>query len=135
MKGFGHGLEQGGLAVRNSVLVIAVALAGGFLTVPARADLAPPDACAEADSGKACENATADGKMDQPGTCQKSKCTRATPSGSMEYDCHLCKAGSDKKEDDGGCSIASRREPTALAAAPLLVLGFLYGRRRRCAKA
>ena len=121
--------------MRHLVLVVAVALAGGSLTVPARADLAPPDACAEADSGKACENATVNGMMDQPGTCQKSKCTRATPSGSMEYDCHLCKAGSDKKEDDGGCSVSSRRERTGLATAPLLILGFLYGRRRRRAQA
>lgn len=118
------------------MFVVALALAGGLLmTVPARADLAPPDACAEAQLGKACENASVDGKMDQPGTCQKAKCTRATPSGSMEYDCHLCKAGSAKKEDDGGCSFSGRGERTALAAAPLLIIGFLYGRRRRSAKA
>lgn len=117
--------------MRHSMFVVALALAGGLLAVPARADLAPPDSCAEADVGKACENASANGMMDQPGTCQKAKCTRATPSGSMEYDCHLCKAGSAKKEEDGGCSFSGRNERTALAAAPLLILGFLYGRRRR----
>ena len=120
--------------MRHSMFVVALALAGGLLTVPAHADLAPPDACAEADAGKACENASADGKMDLPGTCQKSKCTRATPSGSMEYDCHLCKTGS-SKEDDGDCSFSARSERTGLAIAPLLILGFLYGRRRRHASA
>ncbi len=120
--------------VRHSLFVVALALTGGLLTVPARADLAPPDACAEADVGKACENASANGKMDLPGTCQKAKCTRATPGGSMEYDCHLCKAGSSAKEDDG-CSFSGRYEHTALGAAPLLLLGFLYGRRRRSSKA
>jgi hypothetical protein len=134
VKCFERGLEQGGSAVRHSILVVGLVLVGGLLTVPAHADLAPPDACAEAEVGKACENASANGKMDQPGTCQKSKCTRATPSGKMEYDCHLCKAGSSGK-DDGGCSFSGRSERTALATAPLLILGLLYGRRRRSSKA
>lgn len=120
--------------VRHSMFVVALALVGGLLTVPARADLAPPDACQEADVGKACENATANGMMDLPGTCQKAKCTRATPSGKMEYDCHLCQAGDAKKDDDGGCSMSGSRERAALSLAPLVVLGFLYGRRRRGTK-
>lgn len=120
--------------VRHSMFVVALALAGALLAVPARADLAPPDACQEADLGKACENASANGMMDLPGTCQKAKCTRATPSGSMSYDCHLCKAGGAAKKDDG-CNMSSRPAPAALATAPLLILGLLYGRRRRSSEA
>ena len=121
--------------MRHSIFAVVLALAGGLLAVPARADLAPVDSCDAADVGKACENALANGKTDLPGTCQKAKCSRATPSGSMEYDCHLCKADSAEKKDDGDCSFSGHSERTALAAAPLLLLGLWYGRRRQHAKA
>lgn len=116
--------------VRHSRFVIALSLAGALLAAPAFADIPPADGCQQADQGKACENATADGKMDLAGTCEKSKCTRATPSGSMSYDCYLCKV-SDAKKDDGGCSTSGSPQNAAFTAVPLLVLGLLWQRRRK----
>lgn len=114
----------------SSKLVMALALAGGLLAGNAFADVAPPDACEAANVGKACNNATKDGAMDQPGKCEAATCTRATPTGSMSYDCFTCKATSSTKKDDGGCSTTGRGQPAALGLVPLLVMGFLYGRRR-----
>lgn len=116
--------------VRHSKFVIALSLAGALLAAPAFADIPPADGCQPADQGKACDNATADGKMDLAGTCEKSKCTRATPSGSMSYDCYLCKV-SKAKEEDGGCSTSGSSKSAAFAAVPLLVLGLLWHRRRK----
>jgi MYXO-CTERM domain-containing protein len=117
---------------RHSPFAIALswALAATLLAVPALADIAPADACQAADEGKACENANADGKMDQPGSCQKATCSRATPNGNMSYDCYLCKAAEAKK-DDGNCSTSGSRKNAAWAAAPLLLLGLLWNRRRK----
>ncbi len=113
------------------MLVVAISLAGMFLVAPASADVAPPDACQATDVGKACDNATKDGKMDRPGTCQADKCTRATPSGGMSYDCYVCKAAASATKDDGGCSTSGRAGSAALALVPLLALGLLWNRRRR----
>ncbi len=116
--------------VRHSMFVVALGFAGMLLAAPAFADIPPADACEAADDGKACDNATKGGKMDQPGKCQKDKCTRATPNGSMSYDCYLCKATSAAK-DDGGCSISGGGANAVFALAPLLALGTLWNRRRR----
>jgi MYXO-CTERM domain-containing protein len=120
------------LVVRHSRFVIALSLAlsGALLAAPAFADIPPADGCQAADAGKACDNASADGKMDLAGTCQKSKCTRATPSGSMSYDCYLCKVAA-AKEDDGGCSTSRSGKNAAFALVPLLVAGLLWSRRRK----
>lgn len=116
--------------VRHSRIVIALLLAAPLLAAPAFADIPPADSCQQADDGKACDNASADGKMDLAGTCQKSKCSRTTPSGAMSYDCYLCKVSA-AKADDGGCSTAGSRKNAAFAALPLLVLGLLWNRRRK----
>lgn len=121
------------------MLVVALSLAGSLLVAAAFADLAPPDACTAADAGKACSNATKDGKMDQPGTCQKETCTRAAPTGSMSYECYRCNAATpsaDKpssatKANSGGCSTSSHTGNTASAFLPLLALGMLRSHRRR----
>jgi MYXO-CTERM domain-containing protein len=118
---------------RYSKFMGSLLLVGTLFAVPAFADIAPPDACQEADLDKACENATVDGKMDQPGTCQKSSCTRATPGGSMTYDCFSCKAGGSAKADDANCSTSSAPGHAAWGIAPLLALGWLFSRRRRSA--
>lgn len=118
---------------RHSMFVVVVSLAGILLAAPAFADIAPPDSCQAADAGKSCDNATTDGKMDQPGTCQKDKCSRATPSGSMSYECYLCKAAA-KADDSGGCSTSGRTSQAALALVPVVALGLLWRRRRRAAK-
>lgn len=115
--------------VRHLRFVVALSLAGALLAAPALADIPPADACQAADVGKACENASADGKMDLDGTCQKSKCSRATPSGTMSYECYLCKVGSAK--DDGGCSTSRSGKNAALGLIPLLALGLLWSRRRK----
>ena len=116
--------------VRHSIVAVALSIAGFVLAAPAFADIPPADACQAADAGKACDNATKDGKMDQPGTCQQAKCTRATPSGSMSYDCYVCQATSAAK-DDGGCSTSGHGGAAAYALVPLLALGMLWNRRRR----
>lgn len=116
---------------RHWLFVMVLSLVAALFTLPALADIPPADACQAADVGKACENATASGKMDLNGTCQKAKCTRATPSGNMSYDCFLCKAGSAKKDDAGGCSTAAGGGNAVFALVPLLVLGLLFNRRRR----
>jgi len=54
------------------------------LTVPARADIPPADACMTA--GEACSN-TDNG---EPGVCKESTCSRPTPGGSMTYECYRC---------------------------------------------
>jgi MYXO-CTERM domain-containing protein len=70
------------------------------LSTPARADVPPPDACNPSDPpGKACSNAGA--SYDQPGTCQAAKCTRASPDGSITYDCMRCTAGADGAAGSG----------------------------------
>lgn len=118
--------------VRHSRFVIALfaGLAGALLAAPAFADIPPADACQAADVGKACENGSADGKMDLDGTCQKSKCSRTTPSGPMSYECYLCKVDT-AKDDDGGCSTSRSGKNAALALLPLLALGLLWSRRRQ----
>lgn len=116
---------------RRSRFFIALSLAGGMLASPALADVAPPDACQAADVGKACNNATKGGAMDQPGTCEAATCTRPTPTGSMSYDCFTCKPSTSAKKDDGGCSATGRGQRAMLALVPLLALGFLRARRRR----
>jgi MYXO-CTERM domain-containing protein len=110
---------------------LALALFGSALSVPALADVPPPDACDAADVGKACDNASGDTKMDLPGKCEKSVCTRATPSGSTTYDCYVCKPTANDKKDDGGCSTTGGRSNLPFVVAPLLMLGFLWQRRRR----
>lgn len=115
--------------IRHSRFVLAISLAAALLAAPAIADIPPADSCQQADVGKACDNATANGKMDLAGTCQKSTCSRATPSGAMSYECYLCKASAAK--DEGGCSTSGSRRHAAFVAAPLLVLGLLWNRRRK----
>ena len=126
--------------VRHSMLVVALSLLGSLLAAPALADLAPPDACAAADAGKACSNATKDGKLDQPGTCQKATCTRAAPTGSVSYDCYRCDAAnppsdtkptSTTKANGGGCSTSGHTGNAASALLPLLALAVLRSHRRR----
>lgn len=98
------------------------------LGATAHADVAPPDSCTTV--GAACN--VAGPNYDQPGTCTAAKCTRASPSGSVEYDCSKCVAAATddagttgKKSDDGGCSITGLRGNGALvlfAAAAALVV-------------
>lgn len=118
---------------------------GLLLAAPALADIPPPDACTEADEGKACDNAGEN--ADEPGVCKKDSCTRQTPSGSMTYECYVCQettgtggaanhgGSSDDtsaKDDDGGCSM-SPAPARGLAAlfAPVAALGLAAARRRR----
>jgi len=66
-------------------LIVALVLA---LPLTALADIAPPDTCAK--PGDACTTAPPDYKS--AGVCVKRKCTRATPRGTVEYDCNRCEA-------------------------------------------
>jgi hypothetical protein len=121
--------------VKHLVISVVLSMAGVLGAADALADIPGPDACQEADVGKACDNATnADGKMSQPGTCQKATCTRATPSGSMSYDCFACKATPTAAKDDGKCSLSVPTHSSALAAAPFALGLLLWSRRRRAAR-
>ncbi len=132
-------------------LIMASWLCGtALLSTPALADIPPPDACLAADVGKACNDAVIGQATGQPGICQQDTCTRATPDGSMTYECYLCKAQdagsggdsgssagsssttSSKSDDDGGgCSVASASTGglSALLTA-VAALGFALTRRR-----
>jgi hypothetical protein len=65
------------------ILALVIALAA---PLPAFADIPPPDACNR--TGDACSTAPPDYKS--PGICVKQKCLRATPNGTVEYDCNRC---------------------------------------------
>jgi hypothetical protein len=69
-------------------IALALALALGFLCAPiaASADVPPPSACDVVD--KPCNTAPPDYRS--PGVCKKDRCSRATPSGVVSYDCNLC---------------------------------------------
>ncbi len=89
--------------MRQTKLFLAPLLIGvALLTVPALADIPPPNSCQAADEGAACDTAIVNGKMGQPGTCQKDMCTRATPQGSMSYECYLCNAAAGGTGGGGG---------------------------------
>lgn len=83
-------------------------LAALTLSAPAWADIPPDDVCLAQSEGKACNNAIVDDSTaTEPGTCQKTMCTRATPDGSMTYECHRCVAeaqGSGGQSNEGGSS-------------------------------
>lgn len=72
---------------------LAALLFLGFVTTTAPSasgDVPPPDSCTTV--GESCNNAGSG--YDQPGTCVTSTCTRATPDGSVQYECSRCVAGS-----------------------------------------
>lgn len=139
--------------MRKLKVVVSGWVLGMLLAAPALADIPPPDACMQADEGKACDNAGQN--ADQPGVCKQSSCTRQTPDGPMTYDCHLCQAAnggtsgaagatgnggstaaggttSRSNDDDGGCSMSAA--PVGGLAAligPLAAFGLAVARRRR----
>lgn len=84
------------------------------LSAPAWADIPPDDACMT--EGTACHNAIVDGSLPlMAGTCQKTMCTRATPDGSMTYDCLRCVAeetgaGGQSNEGGGSSTAGSKNE-------------------------
>lgn len=87
----------------------------------ARADVPPPDACQT--DGKACSNAGPE--YNQAGECKQAMCTRATPDGSMTYECLRCEvsdtASASNDDEEEGCAFS----PTKTASpqwAPLLML-------------
>ena len=73
-------------------LSLLALLGASFMSWPARADVAPPDQCSASDEGKPCDNALSPADDLVPGTCRATTCKRATPSGSMTYDCFRCVA-------------------------------------------
>lgn len=117
----------------------------------ASADVPPPDSCTTV--GQSCNNAGP--SYDRPGTCVSTTCNRATPDGSVEYQCSRCLVGggtgggsgsgggaatggvgSDAgngsgASSDGGCGCAFAHEhPTMPALLAALGLAVLVIRRR-----
>jgi hypothetical protein len=65
------------------------------LSVPARADIPPEDACSASNVGEACPNALipmTQGRGTGAGVCQAAMCTRSTPDGPITYQCYRCVA-------------------------------------------
>lgn len=97
----------------------------------AQADVAPPDQCNTA--GAACNNAGT--SYNEAGTCVATTCSRATPSGPMEYACNRCELASaldmamgTTPKKDNGCAVGG--EAAGLSA--LFAVGAaLLARRRR----
>ena len=73
--------------MRTLTPLLTLALVGALASA-AHADVPPPDTCDVA--GEACN--TAGDTYDQPGTCEASTCTRASPAGPVTYDCSRCVA-------------------------------------------
>src|SRR5690349_16886514 len=84
------------------------------LSAPAWADVAPDDACMV--EGSSCHNAIVDDSLPlMAGICQKVMCTRATPDGSMTYECLRCVAeetgtGGQSNEGGGSSTAGSKNE-------------------------
>lgn len=109
-------------------IACVVAVLGVLLSVPARADLPPPDvgSCSGKSEGDACGS----------GTCVRAMCSRMAPSrtqdGSVEaraesYDCLRC----DASEDTGCGSVGGVGKAAPWAIAGAFSLLFLLRRRRR----
>ena len=121
------------------------ALLVALVAAPAIADIPPPDACGR--EGEACDNAPG------PGVCRKARCGRATPEGSIDYDCLRCRPRATERSQvaqppasvaaavagpspeatpqqrKGSCAVAPR--PSAAAVALLFgAVGLLVLRRR-----
>jgi hypothetical protein len=104
-------------------LVVSALVAGAVVLAsprPARADVAPQDACTA--PGQPCMNAAPDYHTD--GTCTASTCLRTVPDGdggvtTMEYACNLCKAASnvDAGSEDAGGEDASSEDAASEDAA------------------
>jgi len=102
-----------------------------FSTV-AQADVAPPDSCTTA--GAACTNAGT--SANQAGVCTATTCTRATPSGPMDYACSRCMVSTSTADlatkptttSDGSCNASGQGAGTT---ALLALLGMLGIRRAR----
>jgi hypothetical protein len=119
-----------------------VGLAAVLNTVPAVADLPPPDACSQV--GKSCD--TAGPNADAPGVCTTSECTRGSPSGAVKYECLRCVAGTTnpnpkpnpskkdrEKGDSSGCRVGHFPKEGWLGGG-MFALGFAalaFARRRR----
>lgn len=105
---------------------------GAVLTfsTAASADVAPPDACTTA--GAACTNAGTN--ADQPGVCTTKTCTRATPSGPMDYSCTRCLvstadlATKPTTTSDGSCNASGEGAGATALFALLAVLGIRRAR-------
>jgi len=134
---------------------------GVLLPRAAAADIAPPGACQIGEIGQACDEAVDEaGTVVGSGVCVAEKCTRASPSGSMAYDCAICRASqpapeaggagagggspgagapskptdkpAPKSDEGGGCSLTTTRGGSGfLGVASLLGLGVALARRRR----
>lgn len=128
-----------------------------WISLSARADVPPPDACSADDIGKPCSNAQGEGDQDGTGVCKATTCTRMGPAGEHTYDCFKCMKGATTSEpkpapadtskveppaapipavaeegSSSGCHVAmARPESPAWPLGITLALGACFGRRRR----
>ncbi|MBK7582082.1 MAG: PEP-CTERM sorting domain-containing protein [Myxococcales bacterium] len=138
--------------LRHTLFAISLSLGAlTFQASSAHADVPPPNGCNT--PGASCTTAPPDYKS--PGTCVTSKCQKALPDGSIEYDCSLCvpsdagsagagggagaggspSTGGKKASDsssDSSCSLRATNtgEPTGLLSLGLVLAGLALRRRR-----
>ncbi len=136
------------MTLSKSCLLLLTLLGVSLSGSPARADVAPPDQCSASEEGKPCDNAMGTGNDLGAGVCKATTCQRATPSGSMTYDCYRCVANeggsggssggssstagtsSGGKSGGDGCSVATVGAAGGVGGL-LLALGFLSARAAR----
>ncbi|MEN9581643.1 MAG: hypothetical protein RJA70_4652 [Pseudomonadota bacterium] len=86
-----------------------------LFTVPALADVPPPDQCAEDQVGKACDSARrADGSTTS-GVCEKTTCTRASRKGPITYACAKCVS----QEPTAAAATSAAAEPAPADPGPV----------------
>jgi MYXO-CTERM domain-containing protein len=142
------------------ILGLGLACASVLSARAALADIPPPGLCAGQKPGDTCDEAVnTSGELVGAGICVDEKCRRATPDGTVTYDCVMCRPASpapgaggspspsegdaggppapSETRDDGkaaGCSVVVGSDERGLAAAlasALGLLGLLQRRRER----
>ncbi|MCB9733444.1 MAG: hypothetical protein H6745_12635 [Deltaproteobacteria bacterium] len=112
--------------MKRALMGIAMLVWGSVATGGlARADVPPPEV--ELCAGKAPNDPCGEGN----GRCQDGTCSRATPDGSVDYQCFKCVDGnSDTSAGGGGCAAGGEGAGALALAAVLGLVGVAVARRR-----
>lgn len=102
------------------ILGMGLGLAIGVGAGTAAADIPPPGLCDTEQAGEACDDPVDDAgqSVDGPGVCVQEECRRATPDGSMTYDCLMCRPDGEKPDPNTGGAAGAAGEPSAGKGGP-----------------